>query len=57
MRVVGKVLELGLNVLGVMKASPRGSKGNEEFFLLCSRLGGNIDIERAVERALDEQTL
>lgn len=47
--------ELGLKVLGVKKAFPRGAKGNEEFFLLLSFSGDNIDIETAVEKALDEE--
>ncbi|MDQ7081667.1 MAG: TlyA family RNA methyltransferase [Aquificota bacterium] len=57
LKVARFVVELGLKVLGVMKAKPRGSKGNEEFFLLCSFSGDNIDIEPQVERALDEQDL
>lgn len=54
LRVVEAVRGTGLKVLSVMKAYPKGAKGNEEFFLLCSRQGDNIDIESEVERALDE---
>jgi 23S rRNA (cytidine1920-2'-O)/16S rRNA (cytidine1409-2'-O)-methyltransferase len=54
LKVIKAVGDLGLKVLGLTKASPKGAKGNEEFFLLCSPRGANIDIETAVERALDE---
>ena len=54
LKVARFVEKSGLKVLGIMKAKPKGSKGNEEFFLLCSPSGDNIDIESEVERALDE---
>jgi len=62
MRAVEKVAnfarELGLSVLGVTKSSPRGPKGNEEFFLLLKkdregRLPQNW--EEALRRAIEEK--
>ncbi len=55
LKVVRYVQDLGLKVLGITKAFPKGTKGNEEFFLLLSKVGDNIDTDRAVERALDEE--
>jgi len=55
LKVASFVEELGFNVLGVIKSFPKGTKGNEEFFLLAGREGKPIDAEIEVERALDEE--
>ena len=50
--------ELKLSVLGVTKSSPKGPKGNEEFFLLLKKDGkGTLppDWEEQVEKALKEE--
>jgi hypothetical protein len=50
--------ELKLSVKGVTKSSPRGPKGNEEFFLLLQKdFKGELppDWEEMVERALKEE--
>ena len=54
LKVASSLRELGFNVLGVVKSFPRGSKGNEEFFLLAGREGMPVELERGLERALDE---
>ena len=54
LKVASSLKELGFNVLGVVKSFPRGNKGNEEFFLLAGREGTPVELEREVERALDE---
>ena len=46
--------DLKMKVLGLRKAFPKGTKGNEEFFVLASKEGQNIDLEVAVEEALDQ---
>jgi 23S rRNA (cytidine1920-2'-O)/16S rRNA (cytidine1409-2'-O)-methyltransferase len=38
-RVVGQIIELGLEVLNVTESPVKGQKGNREFFLLCSVTG------------------
>ncbi len=55
LKIVGFLKDLGFNVRGVVKAFPRGSKGNEEFFLRAEKDGDMIDLEEAISRALDEQ--
>lgn len=45
----------GFKVAGIIKSKPKGSKGNEEFFLLSGRhLKPVENIEEAIEHALDE---
>ncbi|WP_457601096.1 TlyA family RNA methyltransferase [Hydrogenivirga sp.] len=46
--------ELGFHIHGVTKAFPRGSKGNEEFFLLAGKERANLNLDEEVERALRE---
>ncbi len=55
LKVARFLKEHGFKVLGVIKAFPKGTKGNEEFFILSSRYGVNIELESAVDRALDEE--
>lgn len=51
---VGSFLkEMGFGIGGVLKAHPKGAKGNEEFFLLAGRNVDEIDLEEEIERALD----
>lgn len=54
-KVIDYVLELDLSPVGIAKASPKGSKGNEEFFLLINFLGDNINIEEGIKRAVEEE--
>ncbi|NPB06944.1 MAG: TlyA family RNA methyltransferase [Aquificae bacterium] len=54
-KVINFLKEQGFKVLGVRKAFPRGSKGNEEFFVLASRKGREVELEKAVEEALKEE--
>ncbi len=53
LKVIDKIHELGFKVCGVVKSRPKGSKGNEEFFVLA---GGceEINIERAVGDAIKQ---
>ena len=53
LKVANFLRGLDLKVGGVIKAYPRGTKGNEEFFLLAGREIGEVDIEKETERALD----
>ena len=53
-KVIDYMIEMGLVIMGVMKSSPRGTKGNEEFFVLAGFRGDNIDIENSVKNALNE---
>jgi 23S rRNA (cytidine1920-2'-O)/16S rRNA (cytidine1409-2'-O)-methyltransferase len=54
LKVAEHIKELGFKVRGVIKSFPKGSKGNEEFFLLSSRKGEIANLKEEVERALDE---
>ncbi len=53
LKVVNFLKELGFKVGGVIKAHPRGTKGNEEFFVLAARNIEEVDVEKEIERALD----
>jgi len=55
LRVSDFLKNMGFKILRVMKAFPRGTKGNEEFFLLASKRGEEINLEVALEEALDEK--
>ncbi len=47
--------DLGFSVLRIIKAKPRGAKGNEEFFLLAKRGGKGIeDLKGSVWNAIKE---
>ncbi len=55
LKVVETLTALGFKVGGVMKARPKGTKGNEEFFILAGRKVKDLpDINTAIEEALDE---
>ncbi|RMH79588.1 MAG: TlyA family RNA methyltransferase [Acidobacteria bacterium] len=55
MKVISYLHSLGFKIGGLIKARPRGSKGNEEFFLLAGRKLVELkNIEEAVEEALNE---
>ncbi|GAB6065773.1 TlyA family rRNA (cytidine-2'-O)-methyltransferase [Aquifex pyrophilus] len=54
-KVVNFLKEEGFRILGITKARPRGTKGNEEFFVLASRVGEEININDAIEEALREE--
>jgi 23S rRNA (cytidine1920-2'-O)/16S rRNA (cytidine1409-2'-O)-methyltransferase len=53
-KVIDYMIGMELRIRGVIKASPKGVKGNEEFFVLARFEGDNIDIEKSVEKALNE---
>lgn len=54
-RVINSLHSLGFNIGGVIKARPKGSKGNEEFFILAGRRVLELEkLEEAVEEALNE---
>jgi len=55
LKVVNFVEERGYVLSGVVKAFPRGAKGNEEFFLWITSNGSGVDPEEAVENALNEE--
>ncbi len=54
LRVIGFAQDLGFGLRGVVKAFPRGAKGNEEFFLRIRRGAGTVQLEEAVKKALRE---
>lgn len=53
---VAELLRLeGFNIGGVMKAKPRGAKGNEEFFVLAGKhIKAVENLQEAVENAIKE---
>ena len=54
-KVINFLKSLGFKIGGVMKAKPKGAKGNEEFFILAGRSLEEIkNLEEAVENALKE---
>lgn len=55
LKVIDTLKALGFRVGGVIKAKPKGTKGNEEFFLLAGKSVEDLpDINSAIEVALDE---
>ncbi len=55
LKVCQKLKDLGFQIGGVLKAKPRGSKGNEEFFLLAGKKLTPVEnIEKAVKDAIKE---
>ncbi len=55
LKVCKHLQELGFNVGGVIKSKPKGSKGNEEFFVLAGKHLTPIEkIEKVVEDAVGE---
>jgi len=55
LKVCNFIRELGFNVGGVIKARPKGSKGNEEFFVMAGRnLAPLENLERSIEEAIKE---
>ncbi len=55
LKVCQKLKDLGFHIGGVLKAKPRGSKGNEEFFLLAGRKLTPVEnLEKAVKDAIKE---
>ncbi len=45
-RIVGEVLDLGLDVRNVTGSPVKGQKGNREFFILCSVTGKDPDLKK-----------
>ncbi len=54
LKLVNFLREIGFKVLRITKAYPKGAKGNEEFFILSSREGIQVNVQEELERALDE---
>ncbi len=54
-KVVNFLREEGFKIKGITKSRPKGTKGNEEFFVLASKTGDEINISRAIEEALREE--
>jgi len=53
-KVANFLKESGFKILGIVKAKPKGTKGNEEFFILAGKKGEEVNLSEAVERALEE---
>ncbi|AAC06935.1 TlyA family rRNA (cytidine-2'-O)-methyltransferase [Aquifex aeolicus] len=53
-KVVNFLKENGFRILGVIKSKPKGTKGNEEFFVLAGRKGEEVNLSEAIEKALEE---
>ncbi|SHK37535.1 TlyA family RNA methyltransferase [Thermocrinis minervae] len=54
-KVVNFIRELGYKIGGIIKSKPKGSKGNEEFFVLAGRSIPEVeDINKEVDRALEQ---
>ncbi len=53
LKVAGFLKEMGFRIGGVIKAFPKGTKGNEEFFLLSGKKVEDVNIEEEIEKALD----
>ena len=49
--------DLGFGILGIRKSFPKGAKGNEEFFTLAKRGEGSVDLEKEIEKALNQEKL
>ena len=54
-KVAHFLTESGFSVLGIVKSFPKGTKGNEEFFILASKMGKSVDIAHEVEKSLEEE--
>lgn len=54
-KVINFLRDEGFKIFGITKARPKGTKGNEEFFVLAGKRGSEINIEEAVNRALEEE--
>jgi len=55
LKVVEFLTSLGFNIAGVIKSKPKGTKGNEEFFILSGKsLKALENIEEVVESAIKE---
>jgi len=53
--VVEFLKSFGMNIGGVIKAKPKGTKGNEEFFVLAGKKLKNVDdIELVIDNAIRE---
>ncbi len=51
-KVIKHLQELGYGIRDLIKASPKGSKGNEEFFAYVIREANKLSLDSAVEKAL-----
>ncbi len=54
LKVIRCIKELDFYIKGIIKAYPRGTKGNEEFFVYSSREKPDINIEYEIGRAIGE---
>ncbi len=53
-KVVKFLKEKGFRILGIIKSRPKGTKGNEEFFVYAKREGKEVNLEEAINDALKE---
>ncbi len=53
-KVIKCIKDLGLFIKGIIKAQPKGTKGNEEFFVFAARMEPDINIEEEIRRAIHE---
>ncbi len=53
-KVAQELEKLGFKVARIIKSKPRGSKGNEEFFLLAGRHLRGINLQEEAERAVTQ---
>lgn len=53
-KIVNFLKEKDFKILGITKARPKGTKGNEEFFIYAKRMGEEVNLEKAIEEALKE---
>ncbi|RUM30511.1 MAG: TlyA family rRNA (cytidine-2'-O)-methyltransferase [Aquifex sp.] len=53
-KVANFLKENGFKILGIVKSRPKGTKGNEEFFILAGKKGKEVNLSEAVEAALEE---
>ena len=53
-KVANFLKEHGFKILGITKSRPKGTKGNEEFFIYAKRDGEEVNLEKAIEEALKE---
>ena len=53
-KVIENLHHLGFNVKGITKAKPKGSSGNEEFFILADKCDGEVNLQEAVKNAIKQ---
>lgn len=57
LKVSQHLMNLGFNICGIVKAKPKGTKGNEEFFILSGRYVAEIkNLKEAVKEAVKQNS-